>query len=404
MKVIGYERLRGYPPAMKSIFVIHYGELALKGGNRSWFENRLVRNIRRAMDDLKGVHVDRIYGRILLETGDDSAERLDAIELRLLQVYGIAWFGRALVGELSWPVLCELTLAALPTEGNPTFGVRTKKADAEWARGRTETSSDLGAFIVDKTGWKVNLTNPDIWVQVEIASGRVLVAIEKIAGLRGLPVGVSGTAVTLLSGGIDSPVASFRMQSRGCRLTGVHFHSAPFTNQASQDKVVELAGLLARHQGVLPLFMIPFGECQRTIVTETPQRYRVILYRRFMMRIAEAIARREGAGALVTGESLGQVASQTIPNLTTVEKVASLPILRPLIGMDKDEISALGRAMGSFEISIQPHDDCCSYLMPRRPATHSRPDELDEVEEALDVQAMVRAALDEAELLTVRAV
>jgi len=181
---------------MKSIFVIHYGELALKGGNRSWFENRLVRNIRRAMDDLDGVHVDRIYGRILLEPGADTDERLSIIEQRLLHVYGIAWFGRALVGELSWPVLCELTLAALPTEGNPTFGVRTKKADAEWARGRTETSSDLGAFIVEKKGWKVNLTNPDIWVQVEIASGRVLVAIEKIEGLKGLPVGVSGKAVT----------------------------------------------------------------------------------------------------------------------------------------------------------------------------------------------------------------
>lgn len=400
-KGFGVELECGYPPAMKSIFVIHYGELALKGGNRSWFENRLVRNIRRALESFEGVRVDRIYGRILLDPGP-CAHQMSAIEEQLSRVFGIAWFGRALIGDLSWPVLCDLTMAALPDEGNPTFGVRTKKADSEWARGRTETSRDLGAFIVEKKGWKVNLTNPDIWVRVEVASGRVLVATEKIAGLKGLPVGVSGKALTLLSGGIDSPVASFRMMSRGCRLTGAHFHSAPFTNQASQDKVVELASILARHQGIFPLFMIPFAECQRAIVTETPQRFRVILYRRFMMRIAEALARREGAEALVTGESLGQVASQTIPNLTTVQRVASLPILRPLIGMDKDEISDVGRAMGSFEISIQPHDDCCSYLMPRRPATHSRPDELEEVEQSLDVNGLVHETLENIELLTVR--
>ncbi|MCB9834251.1 MAG: tRNA 4-thiouridine(8) synthase ThiI [Planctomycetes bacterium] len=384
---------------MESLYLIHYGELALKQGNRRLFEDRLVRNLESACRPVVPVKVTRLYGRLSLRPEVEDFDH-QALSERIRDVFGITWFARALGAEASFENLCAITEAILPP-GEHSFGVKAKKAEQTWSRGATETARDLGADVVARRGWKVDLTAPDIWIRAEIASGRVFVTVERQQGLRGLPVGSSGRVLCLLSGGIDSPVAAFKMMSRGCEVEALHFHSAPYTSRASQDKVTELARELTRYQPTVRLGMVPFAGLQQEIVQKTPQQYRVLLYRRFMLRIAERLARRRKIVALVTGESVGQVASQTLTNMNTVDSVAGLPVLRPLVGSDKEEISAIARRAGTFEISIQPHEDCCSFLMPRRPATTSRPDELEEVEQALDVEGLLRSVLDQVEFMEI---
>ncbi len=386
---------------MKSIYLVHYGELALKQGNRRLFEDRLVRNLEAACRPVAPVEVTRHYGRLGLEVLSEDVDH-EALAARIGDVFGVTSYARAIVAEASFDNLRAATDALLPA-GDFSFGVRAKKAEQTWTRGATETARDLGAHIVESRGWKVDLRQPDIWVSVEIASGRIFVSIEKIRGLRGLPVGSAGKVLCLLSGGIDSPVAAFKMMSRGCEMAAIHFHSAPYTNRASQDKVIELARQLTRFQPKIYLTMVPFAALQQEIVQRAPQQFRVLLYRRFMLRIAERLANRHKIVALATGESVGQVASQTLTNMHTVARATSLVVLRPLVGSDKEEITEVAKRAGTFEISIQPHEDCCSFLMPKRPATYSRPEELEEIEQALDVEALVRAALAESELLEIEA-
>jgi thiamine biosynthesis protein ThiI len=256
-----------------------------------------------------------------------------------------------------------------------------------------EFSARVGSFVLEcRPGWSVDLRHPELPVRIDIVNRRALVTVRRHEGSGGLPVGVSGRGMLLISGGIDSPVAASLMLRRGLRLDLLHFHSAPFTGTASQEKVREVARLLLPMQPSIELLMVPFAEpIQKQIVEKTPSRYRVILYRRFMARLAVLAARATGASCLVTGESLGQVASQTIENLTTIEATTDLPILRPLIGMGKTQIIDEARRLGSFEISLEPHDDCCSYLMPRHPMTRTTPGELEEVEEGLEVGRLVAA-------------
>jgi len=384
---------------MHEAILIHYGELALKKGNRNHFERKLARNIRSSLVDLGKVEVERLFGRMLLEPGNIPFEK---VEERLSHTFGIAHFGRAMVTEMTWSDLLEATAAILPTDPQLTFGVRTKKAEERWSRGRTETNRDLGAWIVEQRGWGVNLREPDLWVQVEIASGRIMVCCEKRPGARGLPVSVSGKGLALLSGGIDSPVAAHAMMSRGLQLSFAHFHSAPYTNRLSQDKVVDLARRLLLFQPKIRLHMIPFAPIQREIVQKTPQSFRVLLYRRFMMRIASKLAWKDRAKALITGESLGQVASQTLTNIRTVEAVSEYTIFRPLVGLDKETITAIAQKAGTYEISIQPHDDCCSYLMPAKPATKSSPKEATFMEQDLDVEGLVEACLENVETMKLK--
>jgi thiamine biosynthesis protein ThiI len=234
-------------------------------------------------------------------------------------------------------------------------------------------------------------------VHVEVLPREAFVSVQRFAGPGGLPVGSSGTVMALLSGGIDSPVAAWRMMGRGCRVEFVHFHGAPYQDRSSRDKVEELARLLTRYQARSTLHLVAFGEIQRQIVAAVRRPFRVVLYRRMMMRIAEQLARRAGAGALITGESLGQVASQTLANLTVVENAAELPILRPLIGMDKGEIRAQAERIGTYEISIQPDQDCCQLFMPRQPATFMSVEEAVAAEAPLDTEALLAQALENSE-------
>jgi thiamine biosynthesis protein ThiI len=261
----------------------------------------------------------------------------------------------------------------------------------------TDLNRELGAFIQAQTGWRVDLTRPELNVRVEVLPGETFVYTAKLPGPGGLPVGVSGRVAALMSGGIDSPVSAWRMMKRGCRVVFVHFHSVPYLSAASKEKAMALARHLTRYQYDSRLYMVPFGEIQREIVLAAPPPLRVVLYRRLMVRIAERIALKERCQALVTGESVGQVASQTLENLARLNEVATLPILRPLIGMDKEEISAQARAIGSFEISIEPDQDCCQLFVAKHPSTRTTPEQVEKAEVSLDIEGLVARGVAEAE-------
>ena len=373
--------------------VVHYGEVGLKGRNRPAFEKALIDNIAKALSGLQVKAVRKLYGRLLVDLSPESP-RPEVYE-RLGRVCGVVHFSPAQRVEASLEAIEAAAEEAVARYEFKSFRVRTKRADKSFPLKSPELSAHVGGRIKAQTGAAVDLSaSAEMTVAIEIVSGSALVACEKHPGPGGLPVGVSGRVACLLSGGIDSPVAAYQMLKRGCRADFIHFHSHPYTDRASVDKAVEVAQLLTRYQYRATVHLVPFTEVQQRLVTGSPAPLRIILYRRFMVRIAEAIARREGAGSLVTGESLGQVSSQTLTNLATIEAAASLPILRPLIGMDKQEIISLARAIGTYEVSILPHDDCCSFLMPRRPATRSTAEQLEAAEAALDVEGLVSMALE----------
>ena len=282
-----------------------------------------------------------------------------------------------------------------------SFAIVTHRANKDLPFTSVDVNRELGARVVDRTGWKVQLDRPELEFHVYFVEKHAYLALERLAGPGGLPSGSTGKVACLLSGGLDSPVASYRMLKRGAAVVFIHFHSAPHTSAASQDKVRELATHVLAPGQTARLWMVPFAPTQQKIITDCPPPLRVILYRRYMMRAAEAIALRAGALALVTGDSLGQVASQTLENLNTISRVVTLPVLRPLVGMHKAEIIDDARRIGCYETSIEPHDDCCSYLMPRNPATRSTPEALDRAEEALDTDAEVAALVEAAELETI---
>jgi thiamine biosynthesis protein ThiI len=277
-----------------------------------------------------------------------------------------------------------------------SFRIETQRGDKTFPLNSPEINRQLGAAVKQQSGARVDLSNPELTVTVEILPHDAFFGFEKISGAGGLPVGASGRLVALISGGIDSPVAAYRMMKRGCRLIFVHFHSAPYLDKTSQEKVRQLITLLTRHQFLSRLYLVPFGEIQRQIVTAVNRPLRVVLYRRMMLRIAEAIARKEKAKALVTGESLGQVASQTLENISVIQQAATLPILRPLVGMDKQEIIDQARRMGTFDISSIPDQDCCQLFVPKHPATKARFDEVEEAESRLEILELLRYGIDKA--------
>ncbi len=375
--------------------LVHYDEIALKGRNRPRFEQRLMRNIRQALGELGPVDTQRLYGRLLVSLKarcpwDLAAERMG-------RVFGISYFARTFESPCDLGVLKEQLKEQLPRKGYDSFAIDTKRSDKTFPLTSPEINRELGGFVKEETGKGVDLTDPDLRISVEWLHDRVLFFFERMPGPGGLPVGVSGRVVGLISGGIDSPVAIYLMMKRGCGVIFIHFHSFPFTNRASQRKVMEIAQELSRSRQSSKIYFLPFAELQKQIATSTPAPYRILLYRRFMLRVAEAIARREKARALVTGDSLGQVSSQTLSNLATVDHAVDLSVIRPLIGLDKREIIDLARAINTYVISIQPHDDCCTFLMPKQPYTRSTPRELREVEKELDIKSLVDRITDQAE-------
>lgn len=382
-----------------SSFIIHYGEIALKKGNRRFFEDRLINNIQIAVNRFGRCEIRRLPGRISLA----FKKPVDCNELmaRISQVFGVANAGPALKSELSIAGIEEMVKKIITNKTFKSFAVRAKRGEKKFPVPSQKINEEIGAKVLSLTGAKVDLENPELTIGIEILSREAFITAGMVAGPGGLPVGISGKVLCLISGGIDSPVAAYRMMKRGCLPFFIHFHSAPFTSAASQEKVIEIVKRLMDAQPATRLFVFPFGEVQKKIVVDVPSAYRVIFYRRFMMRIAQKIANEVKAQVLVTGDALSQVASQTLSNLKTIEAAVDLPILRPLIGMDKQEIVDEAKRIGSYDIAIEPHDDCCSFLMPRNPVTRTNVEEVNKIEEKLDVEALVNLGLESRKVIDV---
>ena len=380
---------------MEELFSVHYAEVGLKGKNRVFFEKRLVSNIKVALRGTGYAEIARLHDRILVRLGKNAD--VPEIKQRLQQVMGIAYFELACATERDMAAIKETALQQIQGRTYESLKVETRRTDKTFPLTSPQISAEVGGHLIEKTGVRADMHNPDLVCWIKITQKNAYISTEKIPGIGGLPVGVSGKVLVMLSGGIDSPVAAWQMIKRGAKAVFIHFYSYPYTDKASLEKVIELAEILAVSNYRSLVYLVPFAELQQAIVTQTPAPFRVLLYRRMMTRIAERVAALVNAEALVTGESLAQVASQTLTNLRTIEAIADIPILRPLIGEDKAEIIEKAQRIGTFDVSTRPHQDCCSLFVPKHPATRASLAELADAESNLDIEALVEAALNNLE-------
>lgn len=361
------------------------------------FVRQLVDNLKRATE---GLGVDQIWAtRMMVRMHMVPDADWEKVRSRTEKVFGAVKMSLANKTEPDYLKISELVAMLAQSRPFSTFRVSANRADKSFPLTSHEINVKLGDEVRRATGAKVDLSNPEINLHVEIQRDDAFVYADDYSGAGGLPVGTAGKVAVLMSGGIDSPVATWRMMRRGCKAILVHFHAFPLVEGRSRDKAKELAETLNLYQFDTKLFLVPFASVQRQIILEVPGQLRVIAYRRFMVRIAEAIGRAEGARALVTGESVGQVGSQTLQNLATVGEVATIPMLRPLVGMDKQEIIDQAQAIGTFDTSIQPDEDCCTLFVPRSPSTAVKPWQIAEQESKLDIEALVAEAVAATELV-----
>ena len=376
--------------------IVHYQEIALKGKNRSWFMGRLVRNLRQAVAGLDVRAVRSLMGRIELVLGPGATR--EQVGDRIRRTFGVANFSYAARTPLDLDALTAAILRDLEGRTCSSFRVSVKRADKRFPMTSPQIEREVGGRIQEARGWRVDLENAELAIHVELLTTEAFYFFGKERGPGGLPTGTAGRVVCLLSGGIDSPVAAHRMMKRGCAVTFVHFHSYPILSRASIERARQLVTLLTEWQHRSRLYLVPFGDIQQQVLLTVPGPMRVTVYRRLMLRIAEAIAQTRRAQALVTGDVVGQVASQTLENLAVVGHVATLPLFRPLIGMDKEEITAEAIRIGTFPISIIPDQDCCTLFTPRNPQTRARRADIEAAEAALPIDALVDAAVREAAL------
>jgi thiamine biosynthesis protein ThiI len=369
--------------------VVHYHEISLKGGNRPLFLRRLGRSLLAATAGCGVGGIRRLPGRLVLDLDPDAD--LPQLRERIATVFGIAYFAPALSIPPEWPAVQAAVLQLLEGRAFESFRITARRTFKVFPMPSDEVNRELGALVLQHFPTRVDLTQPALTVRVDLLPREAFVFVDRVTGPGGLPVGVSGRVVALLSGGIDSPVAACRLQKRGCEVEFVHFHSVPYLADTSQRKARTLVDRLVRHQFSARLWLVPFGEIQREVVLGVPAPLRVVVYRRLMARIGEAIARKTGALALVTGESLGQVASQTLENIARMTEAVWMPVLRPLIGTDKEEIIREARAIGTFEISIEPDQDCCTLFVPKHPETRASAEAIAEAEARLDIVRLVEA-------------
>ena len=375
---------------MRSV-VIHFKELSLKGRNRPWFVQLLVRNVRRALDGCDVRDVRSLMGRVEVTLGEDVP--WDEVRERLRRVFGVANFSLAGRSAIDFDVLARALVAMAGARQPSSFRVVARRTDKRYPLESPVVEREIGARVATATGWSVNLAAPALRLHVDLLPEHAFYYIDKEPGAGGLPWGASGRVTCLLSGGIDSPVAAWRMMRRGCEVSFVHFHSYPVQSLASQEKARALVDRLSLWQGETRLALVPFGALQQQVVVSVPQELRVVIYRRLMLRIAEQLARRWKSRALVTGEAIGQVASQTLENLTLIASAARMEVLRPLVAMDKDEIMQTAESIGTLSTSQLPDEDCCTLFTPRYPATRARLVDVGEAESRLPVDDMVRAAV-----------
>ena len=371
--------------------IIHYHEIALKGRNRPQFINQLVRNIKNVTFDLDVPDVRVLPGRVELILGTGTS--WDAVRLRIERVFGIANFSHATRADPDIESLARTIDAALGERQVSSFRVSARRSDKRFPLTSPQIEQEIGGRINDTRGWRVNLSQPELTIHIEMLSGEAFFFFDKIPGPGGLPVGVSGQVACLVSGGIDAPVAAYRIMKRGCSAQLIHFHGYPILSHTSIEKARQLAEALLPYQPHLWLHLVPFGEIQQQIMSLVPSRFRVLIYRRLMMLIADRVAHKLGALALITGDAVGQVASQTLKNLAVLEAAASLPVLRPLIAMDKDEITAEAIRIGTYPISIIPDQELLPGFTPRDPATAAGLREVEEAEKRLPWTEMVTAAV-----------
>jgi thiamine biosynthesis protein ThiI len=367
---------------------VHFHEIALKGKNRRRFERQLRDNLNRAMKPL-GAKVRSQEGRILIET--DAP--VDVARARARDVFGVAAVMQVERMPLDLEKVAARIIEAVKAQKPATFRVSTRRNDKRYPKSSVDVDREVGGMVHDATGVPVSLARPELNAMIYVLEGEMLVSVDKIPGAGGLPVGTGGRVAALLSGGIDSPVAAWRMMKRGCHVDFVHFHSHPLVDRKSIEKAQDLVERLTPWQFTSRLHLVPLAEIQKQIRLKCPDKLRVVLYRRFMVRLTERVSRKYRCRALVTGEAVGQVASQTLQNLAAVDAVATLPILRPLIAMDKQEIVDQAMALGTFETSIEPDQDCCKLFLPPSPAIHASIAECEEAEAALDVDTLVGDAL-----------
>jgi tRNA uracil 4-sulfurtransferase len=374
-----------------------YHEIVLKGRNRWRFVDQLKHNVRAVFSDYRLGAVRGEGPRLLVELPDEISDAVAGERAALM--FGFQNFSISRPVPLDIEALKRMAVVAARQIPARTFRIATKRAEKRFALNSMEIDRIVGAEVATELGLKVDLENPELTIVIEILPHSAYLSAGKLPGAGGLPVGVTGRGTVLLSGGIDSPVAAYRMMRRGMHVDFVHFHSHPLVSAASREKACDLAAHLTRYEAHSMLMLVPFADVQREIVARTLRPLRVVLYRRFMMRIASALAEKTGGQVLVSGESLGQVASQTLENMMVIEKAAALPIMRPLVGMDKNEIIVEARRLGTFETSILPDQDCCSLFVPTHPETRARLEQVAEAESRFDIDRMVADAVRKTEVV-----
>lgn len=371
---------------MKEIILVKNGELALKGLNRSSFEDILIKNIKKRINDLGDFEFTKSQSTIMVEPLSDDTD-LDETASRISKVFGIAALSRACVCEKDFNAIKEASVKYLAEqlEDSETFKVQAKRSDKKFPMKSPEICSELGGYILSKFHrLKVDVHNPDITVTVEVREKYAFIHGNSIKGAGGMPTGTSGRAAVLISGGIDSPVAAYMMAKRGIELCAVHFASPPYTSELAEMKVMQLLKKVAQYSGVITTFVVPFTKIQEAIRDFCPEEYFTIIMRRIMMKISEKTAEEQNCSALITGESVGQVASQTMLALACTDKAVDIPVFRPCIGMDKEEIIKISRKIDTFETSIQPYEDCCTVFTPKHPKTRPHIDDVIKAEQAIE--------------------
>lgn len=389
---------------MNTVILVRYEEIFLKGLNKPVFEGKLIKNMKRVLYGLGPVSIFKAQSRIYVEPEKDDYPVDEAIK-RLTTVFGIASVSPVLKLETQkeaiYNAAVDMVQGLVQKYPYRTFKVETKRADKKYPMSSMEVSRELGGIILEKVpGLKVDVNTPDFIVYVEIREATYVYS-EIIPAVKGLPVGSNGKATLLLSGGIDSPVAGWMVAKRGVRIEAVHFYSYPYTSERAKDKVISLAKILSRYTLGMKLHIVPFTEIQMEINQKCPQEYLTIIMRRYMMKIAERIAKNNGSLALVTGEAIGQVASQTPESLLVTNSAVTLPVYRPCIGMDKSEVIDISRKIDTFETSILPYEDCCTVFVARHPVTKPQLEKTIAYEAVLDEEALIQKALEGIEVINI---
>ncbi|MDF2839360.1 MAG: thiI [Clostridia bacterium] len=379
---------------MNCMLVKYASEISLKGLNRRYFEDLLITNIRKAIGN--EFRIQKESGRIYINGySDDLAEKVR-------KTFGIIGVTKAEIVDKDMDKIGEVAIEQMKLlKDVKTFKVETKRADKKFPLQSLEISREIGGMILKNVeGLQVDVHNPDIVVNVEIRD-KAYIYTKEIKGVAGMPYGSAGKGVLLLSGGIDSPVAGYMMAKRGLELVCVYYHSHPYTSERAKEKVIELARKLAVYTGSIKLYVAPFTEIQMQIIEKCPEDELTIIMRRYMTQVAEAVAKKENAKALVTGESLGQVASQTLESMLVTNSDLEIPVFRPVVGMDKIDITAIAREIDTFETSILPYEDCCTIFVPKHPKTRPRLDDIRKSEEVLDKEALIANCMANMEIIKV---